>query len=292
MRVVLPELKDQKALFSYLKSNRKSLIAQKCSSQIKSENFDYGCISLKANSKDKIGSEVTKSFSVKAELRDDEIQVDAIANMAGWADSYMDVLIPDCWDRTIKEKGASNKQLIYHLKNHDYSTDAIIGSRVQMRSEYMDLATFNIKSDIKQGQALIGNSIVKKKYDEKCFHLYSDDEIKQHSIGLRYIKIFLCMNSDEEDHSYEKGNWDKYYKYVINKDTVDSAGFFWAVTEIKLVEYSAVLYGANELTTVQETSKNIEENEPSKDTHGAEQEPVKTIQDETSEVDFFKQIKI
>ena len=70
------------------------------------------------------------------------------------------------------------------------------------------------------------------------------------------------MNSNEEEYKYEKENWDEYYKFVINKDKVDGRGYFWAVTEIKLLEYSAVLYGANELTTVQGISKN----EPSKDT--------------------------
>lgn len=289
MRVSIPEFKEKSKLFAYLKSNRKKIITQKCSSQIKSDDFDFGCLNIKANSLEKIGSQVKKNTEVKGSLNDGEIEVDAIANMAGWCDSYMDVLIPDCWERTIKEKGASNKQLIYHLKNHEYSTDAIVGGNVKMRSEYLDLSIFNIESDLKEAQALIGNSIVKEKYDKKCYHLYSDDEVNQHSIGLRYIKISLCMNSDEEEDKYEKENWDEFYPMVINKSKVDSKGFFWAVEEIKLVEYSAVLFGANELTTVQETSKNKQE--PSKDTQEVEQEPSKDIQDETSISEFYKFLK-
>lgn len=266
MRVIAPEFKSQNELFSHLKSNRKQIIAQKCSMPIKSDDgdneaFEYGCLEIRANDKSRVGSNVTKSIGVKETLKDDELEADVVANMAGWCDSYMDVLIPNCWDRTIKEKGASNKQLIYHLKNHWSNTDSIIGGNVQMSSKYIDLAQFNIESDLKQGQALIGSSLVKKKYDSKCFHLYSDDEIKQHSIGLRYIQIKLCMNSNEEEYKYEKENWDEYIKYVINKDKVEGRGYFWAITEIKLLEYSAVLYGANELTTVQATSKS----EPSKD---------------------------
>ena len=279
MRVTLPEFNTQGELFKHLKENRKTIIAQKCSTPHNSDEFDFGALELRANSKEKIGTKVTKSIVQKEDLMDDEIGVDVITNMAGWCDSYMDVLIPDCWQKTITEKGASNKQLIYHLKNHGsrwdgYRTDDIIGSNVQMSSKWIDLSQFNIESDLSQGQALIGSSIVKKKYDTKCFHLYSDDEIKQHSIGLRYIKIFLCMNSTEEEHTYEKENWDKYYKYVINKDKVDSRGYFWAVTEIKLLEYSAVLYGANELTTVVGTSKS---DEPLKDIH---QESSKDILDD------------
>lgn len=256
MRVIIPEFKNKAELFAHLKANKKSLLAQKCSTPIKTEVFDYGCLGLKAKDISIIGKSVTKSVTKAEDLNPNEIQVDAIANMAGWADSYMDVLIPDSWDETIKEKGASNKQLIYHLKNHNYSTDAIIGGDVKMRSEWLDLSIFNIDSDLKQGQALIGNSIVKLTYDKKCYHLYTDDEVKQHSIGLRYIRLYLCVDSADDDYVVEKENWDKYYKYVINKDKVNDKGYFWAVTEIKLLEYSAVLFGANELTTVQSTSKN------------------------------------
>lgn len=271
MRVAIPEFKSQGELFEYLKKNRKSIIAKKCSTPHKSDDFDYGCITLAAKDKSKIGKSAQKSNKVSIkemeELGDNELHAAVITNMAGWCDSYMDVLIPDCWQRTISEKGASNKQLIYHLKNHNYTTDAIIGGNVSMSSKWVDLEQFNFQSDLKQGQALIGSSIVKKKYDSKCYELYLDDEIKQHSIGLRYLKIFLCMNSTDEEHTYEKENWDKYYKYVINKDKIDARGYFFAVTEIKLLEYSAVLYGANELTTVQSTSK--------------DEEPPKGIQEES-----------
>lgn len=256
MRVIIPEFEKKEELFRYLKQNKRKLLSQKCSAPIKTEVFDYGCLSLKAKDTSIIGKSVKKNISKADNLEMNEIQVDAIANMAGWCDSYMDVLIPDCWAETIKEKGASNKQLIYHLKNHIYSTDAVIGGDVKMRSEWLDLSQFNIESDLTQGQALIGNSIVKQSYDKKCYFLYLDDEVKQHSIGLRYVRIYMCINSKDEDYVVEKENWDKYYKYVINKEKVDDKGYFWAVTEIKLLEYSAVLFGANELTTVQEIEKN------------------------------------
>ena len=272
MRVKIPEFQKKNDLFAYLKSNRKDLIAKKRSTPIRSDVFDYGCTKITAKDLAFIGKNVKKSKpTLKVEGDDSlgkgEIGVDVITNMAGWCDSYMDVLIPDCWNKTISERGASGKQLIYHLKNHGdywdgYTTDHVIGGNVQMSSKWVDLAQFNIESDLTQGQALIGSSVVKEKYDEKCFYLYSDDEVKQHSIGLRYIQLELCINSEEDEYRTEKENWEKFYKYVINKAKVDGRGFFWAVPEIKLLEYSAVLYGANELTTVQSTSKT----EPLKDT--------------------------
>jgi hypothetical protein len=42
--------------------------------------------------------------------------------------------------------------------------------------------------------------------------------------------------------------WNKYFAQAINKDVATSCGYFWVVYEIKLLEVSAVLWGANELT--------------------------------------------
>ena len=170
----------------------------------------------------------------------------------------MDVLTKGSAKKTISDKGASNKSLMYHLKNHNHSTDGIVGGEVMASTEMVDLSQFNMKSDIKKAEALMVSSIVKKKYDSKVYELYLDDEVKQHSIGLKYIKIYLCVNSEEEDYVMEKENWDKYYNEVINKEKVDSKGYFWAVTEYKLLENSCVLWGSNELTTVQDIDKSIE----------------------------------
>ena len=172
MRVVIPKFKSKSELFAYLKANKKKFLKQKCFMQIKSDKFNYGFLEIKTNNLSKIGTNVSKTKTLKENLKTNEIQIDAIANMAGWCDSHMDVLIPDCWKKTIQEKGSSGKQLIYHLKNHEPTTDGIIGKEVMMRSKYLDLNLFNIKNAaLKKGQALVGSSIVKKNYDKKCLKI-------------------------------------------------------------------------------------------------------------------------
>lgn len=281
MRIQIPQFKTNSERFAYLKKNAKSLIAQKKSMPITSDDYSYGCKSITYAK----GTEATKEEQTDETLKKDEIKVSVIANLSGWCDSHRDVLMPDCWKKTISERGASNKQLIYHLKNHKYTTDDIIGKNVEMTSEMVNLEQFNIKSDIKQAQALIGTSIVSKRYDQKAYELYFDDEVKQHSIGLRYVKLVLCINSEDEEYKEEKANWEKYFDKVINKETVNSRGYFWAVTEIKLLEYSAVLFGSNELTTVQETAKN---SEPSADDT---QTPEPSNQDtQTDSKQFYKHL--
>jgi hypothetical protein len=186
-----------------------------------------------------------------AEMEMDEIEVNNIANLSGWADSYMDVCIKDCWNKTIKDKS-----IVYHLKNHDYSTDDIVGKDAELYTKMFALSYFGIQSDIEKAQALMMRSIVPKEYDKKTYYLYRDNQIKQHSIGYWIYQMKLCIDSELEEDAQYKQNWDKYYPTVINKDKVDKYGYFWALTEIRILENSCVLFGANEHTGNYSTSEN------------------------------------
>ncbi len=286
MRIAIPEFSEKKELYAYLKQNKEELIRVKCLKAIKYEDVPelyYGCTEIKAKSKDLIGRKVVKMTGQDATLKEGEVSVKVLSNMAGWRDSHKDVLIPGCYTKTIKDKGASNKQLIYHLADHDHKTSAIVGGEVSMSTEEFDLSVFNIESDIKKSEALIGASVVKRVYDEKTYYLYLDDEIKNHSIGLRYVKIFLCVNSDDEEYEEELNNYKRYIKYVINKDAVEKDGFFWAVTEIQLLEYSAVLWGSSELTPTTEIGKYIEPS--ADDTQKQKEEAAKALQE--NQVQFY-----
>jgi hypothetical protein len=96
------------------------------------------------------------------------------------------------------------------------------------------------------------------------FDLYRKGRVNNHSVGMQYVKIYLCINSEEAMYSSEKANWDKYYSQVVNKEVADEKGYFWAVTEAKIVEGSAVVKGSNSQTPSLEIE--IEKEEPSEDT--------------------------
>lgn len=252
MNIIIPEFANKKDLFSFLVKNVEKLISQKKSLPIKSDNLDFGYSIVKPErNTNTVKSDNNQVVSVEVE---GEVGVDIIANVAGWCDSQMDVMLRDSWKKSINDIGASGQKLIYHLKNHSYKTDSIIGKDPSLYTKDIDLSMFNFTSDIKKSQALCMSSLVLEEYDEKTYLLYKDKQIKQHSIGIQYVKIYLCINSDEAYDASYKENWDKYYSQVINKDKVDSKGYFWAVTEAKILEVSAVLFGANELTPVIGTS--------------------------------------
>jgi hypothetical protein len=240
MRVSIPQYSTKAETFAYLRSNEKTIIQQKKSLPIKSDVFKWGC--LPVNEKQTIKEDGSA-------LSPDEIEVNAIANLSGWCDSYMDVMIKDNWNKTIADKA-----IVYHLKNHDYETDSIVGKNPELYTKNFDLSYFGITSDVQKAQALMMRSVVPKEYDSKTYYLYRDNQIKQHSIGLRYVQIVLCLDSAlDEDKEYKKA-WDKYYPNVINKETVDIYGYFFAIIESQILENSAVLFGANKNTGVYSTS--------------------------------------
>jgi len=98
------------------------------------------------------------------------------------------------------------------------------------------------------------------------FKRYKAGKVTQHSVGMRYVKLQLAI--DNKKYADEYKAWKDYYDMIANKAEVDKAGYFWAVTEAKNIEGSAVVRGSNfatPTTSVQETKDEPEQptqNEP------------------------------
>ena len=91
-------------------------------------------------------------------------------------------------------------------------------------------------------QALIFDATIKEERAPYMFGQYKNGYVDNHSVGMRYVTLYLCMNNDKSWAAEEKANWDKYYSEVANKEIADQYGYFWAVTEAKIVEGSAVVF--------------------------------------------------
>jgi len=251
MRVAIPIFATQKETFDYLRTNKKKILAEKCLKPIKHDSN---------HAVHKVA--VSKSHAQKAtaplpvvEIEDGTIEVSIIGNTFNYCDSQMDVLFAGCATKTIKEFGVKGKDLIYHLKDHDTCTDDRIGYLQDIYEKDFALTDLGLNM---QGNTtcLVFDSLVKEALCSSLYIQYIDKKVKQHSIGLQYVKIFMCINDPNDSEHF--ANWNKYFQFVINKEVV-TVGYFWAVTEIKLYEVSAVLWGANEITpTLEETEKEIE----------------------------------
>lgn len=191
--------------------------------------------------------------------------VRAIINTTNILDSHGDVHIPGLWKKSIKE----NKRFL-HLQEHKMTFDNIISQEGSMSTKNVDWASIGYDFEGKT-EALIFDSNLSNSGNEKMVQRYKSGEVTNHSVGMRYVKMYPCVNSEDSYWKEEKSSWDKYIDQVANKEEAIADGMFWAVTEAKVVEGSAVVMGSNQATPTlwvkdNEAAKGTSEIEPSIDT--------------------------
>lgn len=270
MRVLIPEFETKSALVSYLKENKSRIIEEKKAIPIFSEANSFQVA--------KVAPKKTAMKANEAVVEDvDVLRVKVIANTANWLDSHMDVLLPDCWSKSINER----KSIIPHLHDHIHKIDAKIGEVVDIVSSQLSYSEIGIEGN-GSTQALVFITDVMKSYNEKVFNQYKSGKVNQHSIGLQYIKLDLAINDEESEKEMEF--WKKHIDQIINPEKAIEQGYFWVVQEIKLLENSAVLFGSNEMTpTLDNNIKSIEPlqntqtSEPSKDTQFSVESAIKEV---------------
>ena len=69
---------------------------------------------------------------------------------------------------------------------------------------------------------------------------------------------------NDPDQKTEYAQWTKNIDRIANKDKAVKQGYFWAVSEAKLIEISAVLEGSNELTQTVPNTEKTPDPEPNK----------------------------
>jgi hypothetical protein len=248
MRILLPDLQG-KDLFNYLVTNKKELIRKKKLLPIKSDPIfatTERIIPLKTETQ-KDGKETQESIDTG------EFLVDVVGNSAWWCDSHMDVLTDTCYDKSVREQGA----LLPHIKDHDHVSTSHVGDVQEVYNKRISLKRLGLDMP-GSTTSVLWKTLIKKDYDEKVYKFYKAGKMNQHSIGLQYLSIGLCIN--DKDYLPEFELWGKYYDKVINKSLIDEKMFFWIVPEIKIFENSCVLLGANQLTPTYATeSKELED---------------------------------
>ena len=223
-------------LFDFLRSNKKELKAEKMFQMKQADAVSY-VVPLYDNKGVAIKEQNTNSLLAK-----DSITAKIVINTTNLMDSHDDVHIPGIWRKTVKET-----KNVYHLQEHQMKFDKIITDDVKASVKLMswkDLG-FNYEGET---EALIFDSTIPKDRNPFMFEQYAKGYVKEHSVGMRYVQLFLCMNSESKYDAVEKENWDKYIDMVANKADAEMQGYFWAVTEAKLVEGSAVVKGSNHAT--------------------------------------------
>lgn len=246
--IQIPTFASKDALFKWLVANKSALITQKKSIKKDADSISYHVPLLVDR------GNVTEA--IKADLNTippeaTQIKVRAIINTTKIMDSHSDVHIDGLWTKSLKETKDN-----YLVNEHEFCFAGIISDQVKaftMQISWLELG-FNYPGFT---QALVYDAVIDKTQTSDpssidgltMFDRYRLGKVKQHSVGMRYVKI--DMGIDSEMYPTEKAIWDKYINMIVNIDDVKAQGYFWAVTEAKNIEGSAVVRGSNFATPTQ-----------------------------------------
>jgi hypothetical protein len=265
-------------IFKHLKDNKAALIAQK-KFTIKQADSIYLTPTKEVANVNKSLNDVTEQVDLES------IKVKVVINATNLLDSHGDVHIPGIWTKSLKEQKS-----LYLLQEHQMCFDKIITDNLKASVSNMSWSDLGYPELKGTSQVLIFDCEIDSDRNEFMFEQYLKGYVKQHSVGMQYVNLFLCINSEEKYYREEKDNWDKYIKEVVNKDDAISQGYFWAVTEAKIVEGSAVVKGSNFATpTISVTTNQIKEADII--TSEIKTEPTKVTQLTSQQQFFINQLK-
>ncbi|MDR1562264.1 MAG: hypothetical protein LBS54_04145 [Dysgonamonadaceae bacterium] len=250
----LSKFETTQEIFEFLKKNKDELLQHKKHGIKHADAFSFV---FKSPVKEGEGStNKSEAETVETLLAKEEITVHAIINTTNVLDSHSDVHIDGLWKKTLSEtKG------LYLLEQHKHDFDGVISRDVKAKTEKMKWRDLGLDVD-GETEALIFEAKIRKSDNQKMFEHYAKGNVLNHSVGMEYVRLELCVNSDDEYYKEEKASWDKYIDRIVNREAVEKKGYFYAVSEAKLKEGSAVLFGSNPITPTIET-KTIQ---PSQDT--------------------------
>jgi hypothetical protein len=250
MNIATPDYTGNK-LYDWLKANKTALTNQK-KSAIKRADAVSGTVKL-------LDKDDVNKFLADSEIPKDatRLKVRSVINTTRLFDSCKDVHIDGLWTKSLNE----NKEN-YLINQHDFSFEGVISDQVKAFTQKMNWSDLGL-SYSGLTQALIFDSVIDKSEQAKAedgltmFDRYRMSKVKQHSVGMRYIKIFMAISSKMYEEEYVI--WEEYFNQIANKEDAEEAGYFWAVTEGKIIEGSAVLRGANFATPTLTISQSKQE---------------------------------
>jgi hypothetical protein len=223
----------------WLVDNLDVLKAQRRSEPKKTDSF--GFVSFAINER----GERLKAESEEGDTIDDDkgvLKVRCIINTTGLLDSHGDVHIPGIWKKTLLET-----KVLYLCQEHQLTFEGIISDDLKGYTKtytWKELG-FDFEGET---EALVFDATVKEDRNEFMYCQYKKGYVRNHSVRMVYMKEYFCINSSEADYAQYKDSWDKFISYVANKEDAETKGYFWAITEAKVIEGSAVVRGSNYAT--------------------------------------------
>lgn len=274
------EFSSRKELFDALRENHDRIIKNKKSVHKIADSVaavDYTIDQAKENAVKALESE---SFMRKG-------FVYPVINTTNYLDSHNDVHADGLWTKSASEQVGK----ILWVTNHALEIGAEIAYEkdVNIMVQPMTFKALGYDSMIKT-QALIFEVGIDNIVNDRIADRIAKNIPTQHSIRMQYVNVLFAMNSDEPEDKEFKANFVKYIDSIANKDRAINNGYYYVVTEAKIIsEGSSVIQGSNDITPMFigkeiEPSVDTQSDEPSVDTH--EKEELEKVSD-TLEFNHF-----
>ncbi len=257
---MIPKFADKSDLYKFLRENKELIIKQKRSQIKEADSFTY------VPTPEYLKPGANKDFGIVAETTKDLI-VKAVINTTNILDSHADVHLPGLWKKSISEV-----RYPLLLQEHQMKFDKIIadGSDVKVFTKRMSWAKLGFGFE-GSTECLMHEAVVKQSRNPFMFDQYRKGLVRNHSVGMQYVELFMCVNSEEKWWIEEKEYWEKYFSEIVNQDEADDLGYFFAVNEAKYIEGSPVVKGSNYATPTESVteagSSTSDKNEPPAGTH-------------------------
>ena len=228
---------DKKTLFKELKSNEKTIIAQK---KLEIKSFEKG---LQVVSNQNQISKALQDEAIKGIKFDDNYYY-FVVNSANILDSHNDMHVEGNWNKTVKEQQGK----VYLVWEHKLSKENIIAFPEDIVLMTVKIP-FSVLGKNYEGEtySLIYKISKDKIIDKTAKEWLEDGRSLQASVRMQYVKVEPAFNS--KDFPKEKETFDTYYPLISNKEEHGEIDYFWVVKEAKnVMESSLVLFGSNSAT--------------------------------------------
>lgn len=244
------EFASKEDLFKALRENKSILISQKKMITKESDSTIH-YVEIESREKSEANKEDIETIPDVTKLK-----AKLAINTTNLMDSHSDVHFDGTWNKSAKEQ-----KNVLLLQEHQMKFSSIISDNVAVSVKKMTWKSLGFDFE-GSTEVLIFDTEIDKSRNEFMFDQYNKGYVKEHSVGMRYVKLDLAINSESKWDEEEKAVWDKYIDKIVNKEVAENQGYFWAVTEAKIVEGSAVVKGSNYATPVIsiQAEKSLEDN--------------------------------
>lgn len=244
--IQIPDFDTKKELFDYLKANKQLILLGKKSAMKKADSFIY------QPTPEYFDTSVKKEIGLVSEdIASRSLKVKVVINATNMLDSHNDVHLPGIWKKSLQQN-----KFPLHLQEHEMDFDKVIADGEDVKVYTQRVTWKSLGYDYPGStEVLKHESVILGERNPFMFNQYLKGWVRNHSVGMQYVNMLFCVNSEEKYWAEEKDNWEKYLPEIVNQQDAIDKGFFWAIAEAKYIEGSAVVKGSCPATPTQEVTE-------------------------------------